>query len=420
MIRLRASAFALRATADKSRYGIVGLVLWLCMAGISSAQSKPATQPPPKPKSAPQAKAPANAQFDRLVREASAARDAARIEESISLYQRAVKIRPSWTEGFWHLGTAYYELDRYAEAKDAFARVVRLQPKNAAASGFKGLCEFQLKNYETALGDLLRATDLGVDSPQDLVPAIAYHTAITMTRLEQYEFALNTLQSFAREGNDSPRVIEAFGMALLRIPMVPAELPPQRREMVMMAGRGAYYQAARMPSAAKPAFDLLVERYPDAPNVHYARGVYLLEADADRAIEEFHQELKISPGHVPSLLQIAFEYLNRSDWEAARPWAQRVLDLDPRDFAARRAMGQVLLETGDTVGSIAHLEIGVKLAPDSPSMRFMLSRAYQKAGRQADAERERTEFLRLERLMRSKKHGEQSIGGIRDRSEEKR
>jgi len=96
-----------------------------------------------------------------------------------------------------------------------------------------------------------------------------------------------------------------------------------------------------------------------------------------------------------------------------------VLDLDPRDFAARRAIGQVLLETGDTAGSISHLEIGVKLAPDSPSMHFMLSRAYQKAGRQADAERERAEFLRLERLIRSKKHGEQSIGGIRDRSQEK-
>jgi tetratricopeptide (TPR) repeat protein len=400
----------------------LALGVWLLASGISiahpqaTAKSKPAT-PAPKPQGRAGAAKP---EFDRIVRDAATARDAGRIEESITLYQQGVKIRPSWTEGYWHLGTAFYELDRYEDAKAAFARVVRLQPKHAAAFGFKGLCEFQLKNYETALGDLLQAVDLGVDGPKDLVPAITYHTAITMTRLEQYEFALATLQSFANEANDSPRVIEAFGMALLRIPMIPKELPAERREMVMMAGRGAFYRAARRPAAAKPAFELLVERYPDAPNVHYAYGVYLLDEDGDRALEEFQQELKVSPEHMPSLLQIAFEYLKRSDWEAARPWAERVVALDPRDFTARRALGQVLLETGEIAGSIVQFETGVRLAPDSPSMRFMLARAYQKAGRQADADRERAEFLRLERLVRSKKHGEQSIGGIRDRGSQDR
>jgi predicted Zn-dependent protease len=258
----------------------------------------------------------------------------------------------------------------------------------------------------------MRAADLGITEPKDLVDAVAYNTAIALTRLEKYEFALGTLQSFARDGNDSPRVIEAFGMALLRIPMIPSELPPDRREIVMLAGRGAYYQAARKPGPAKSAFELLVQRYPDTPNVHYAYGVYLLGDEGDRGIEQFKEELKRSPDHVPSILQIAFEYLKRSDWESARPWAQKAVDLDSRDFAARRALGQVLLETGSTGESITQLEAGVRLAPDSPSLRFMLARAYQKAGRQADADRERAEFLRLDRLVRSRKQGTQAVGGI--------
>jgi tetratricopeptide (TPR) repeat protein len=398
-----------------TRFAWLAVAAWLVASGQSAGIGQsPATQKPSPPASKPTARpAPASgAEFNRILREAAAARDAGRLDESIALYQKAVRLRPSFAEGHWHLGTAFYELDRYPEAREAFARVVRLQPKHAAAFGFKGLCEFQLKNYDTALADLLHADELGISAPKDLIPAVTYHTAITMTRLEQYEFALTTLQTFAREGNDSPRVIEAFGMALLRIPMTPVELPPQRREMVMLAGRGAYYRAARQPAAAKPAFELLVQRYPDAPNVHYAYGVYLLEDEPDRAIEEFQQELKGSPGHVPSMLQVAFEYLKRSDWEAAKPWAEKLVELEPRDFAARRALGQVLLETGNTAGSIDQLETGVRLAPDSPSMRFMLARAYQKAGRQTDAERERAEFLRLERLIRSKKHGGQAVGGI--------
>jgi tetratricopeptide (TPR) repeat protein len=388
---------------------------WILAAGVAGAFAQtatPNTTAPPTQKAQPPA---ADPRFDKVVRDAAAARDARRIEESIALYQEAVRLRPSWVEGYWHLGTAFYELNRYADARDAFARVVRSEPEHAPAYGFKGLCEFQLKNYEEALSDLMQAADLGVAGPKDLVSAITYHTAVTMTRLEQYEFALSTLQSFARDGTDSPRVIEAFGMALLRIPMTPDELPPNRRELVMLAGRGAYYRAVRRPAAAKPAFELLVQRYPDAPNVHYAYGVYLLDEDPGRAIEAFQQELKLSPGHVPSLLQIAFEYLRQSEWEPATMWAQRIVELEPRDFAARRALGQALLETGDVAGSIEHLEAGVKLAPDSPSMRFMLARAYERAGRQVDAERERTEFLRLERLVRSKKHGLQSLGGVDDK-----
>ena len=396
----------------------LALAAVLLVAGPSlvAAQTRPAPKPAaPAPKAAARSNAPDSAEFTRLAREAAAARDAGRIDESIALYQKAVGLKPSWAEGYWSLGTAFYELDKYADAKNAFARVVRLQPKHAAAFGFKGLCEFQLKDYETALDDLMKAADLGVTEPKDLVDAIAYHTAIALTRLEKYEFALATLQGFARDGNDSPRIVEAFGMALLRIPMIPSELPPDRRELVMLAGRGAYYRAARKPAAAKPAFELLVQRYPDTPNVHYAYGVYLLDEDQDRGVEEFKQELKVSPDHLPSILQIAFEYLRRSDWESARPWAQRAVDLDARDFTARRALGQVLLETGSTADSITQLETGVRLAPDSPSMRFMLARAYQKAGRQADADRERAEFLRLDRLVRSRKQGTQSVGGISDR-----
>jgi tetratricopeptide (TPR) repeat protein len=375
-----------------------------------AAPSPKTATPPAKP--AARSNAPANPEFDKLVREAAAARDAGRIDESIALYQKAIKLRPSWAEGYWSLGTAFYELDKYAEAKDAFARVVRLQPKSGPAFGFKGLCEVQLKDYDSAVDDLMHASDLGITEPKDLVDAVAYNAAIALTRVEKYEFALATLQKFVGEANDSPRVIEALGIALLRIPMIPSELPPDRRELVMLAGRGAYYQAARKPAAAKSAFELLVQRYPDTPNVHYAYGVYLLGDDADRGIEEFKQELKLSPDHLPSILQIAFEYLKRSDWESARPWAQKAVDLDSRDFAARRALGQVLLETGDTAGSIAQFETGVKLAPDSPSLRFMLARAYQKAGRQEDAERERAEFLRLDKLVRSRKQGTQAIGGI--------
>ena len=65
----------------------------------------------------------------------------------------------------------------------------------------------------------------------------------------------------------------------------------------------------------------------------------------------------------------------------------------------------------DIAGAITELETAAKLEPDSPSVRYTLARAYQRAGRAADAKRERTEFLRLERLQQEQRGGANAVGG---------
>ncbi|PYQ20076.1 MAG: hypothetical protein DMF81_19740 [Acidobacteria bacterium] len=129
-------------------------------------------------------------------------------------------------------------------------------------------------------------------------------------------------------------------------------------------------------------------------------------------MEQFRRELVVSPGHVQALLQIAFEYIKRGDYASARPLAEQAATLAPAQFAARNALGRVLLEIGDTAGAITQLEAGVKLAPDSPEMRFALARAYSRAGRTRDADRERAAFLRLDKEYKLLKSGPQSVGGI--------
>ena len=87
------------------------------------------------------------------------------------------------------------------------------------------------------------------------------------------------------------------------------------------------------------------------------------------------------------------------------------MEAAPKAFQARKALGQALLETGDADGAIRELQTGLALAPESPGLHFTLARAYQRAGRLDDAERERNEFTRLDRLARTLKSGAQSVGG---------
>ena len=54
--------------------------------------------------------------------------------------------------------------------------------------------------------------------------------------------------------------------ALLEI--LPKEIPPDQREKVLIAGRAGYSMAARRLDQARAAFDVLLARYPNDPNIH--------------------------------------------------------------------------------------------------------------------------------------------------------
>ncbi len=378
-------------------------------APASPAPARPASTPAATKKAPPP---PPPAGFADAAAAAAKAREASRLDEAIGLYVKAVSLKPDWTEGWWYLGTMSYELDRYEPARDAFRRVLARTPQDPAARALMGICEFHLKDYDASLSNLLQARSAGIGKHKELAPVVRYHAGIQLTRLAQYDQGLQLLNEFAVEGNDNPRVIEAFGIAALRIPMLPEELPPARREPVMMAGRAQYFSAARLLPAAKQSFEQLVARYPEMPSVHYAYGVFLLAEEPDAAIAELQKELKVSPGDVWTMLQLCFEYLRRSDNEQARQWAEKSAVADPNNFVAHKALGQALLELGDTDGAIRHLEKGVALASDSPALRFQLAKAYQKAGRTADAQRERAEFVRLDRAVRTSRSGAQAVGGL--------
>jgi tetratricopeptide (TPR) repeat protein len=391
---------------------VLSLGLSLVLAGAPAVFGQTAARPAAQKPTAKPARATTKASFDTLVARAEAARQAGHLDEAVSFYQQALKLKPEWPEGGWALGTALYELERFAEARDAFRRVLIRHPENGSTWAFKGLCEFRLKSYDAALADLTEARTRGVSVSREVADVARYHTAILLTRMEQYEQALSIFADFGLEGNDAPRIIEGMGLATLRLPMLPDELPGARREMVMMAGRAQYFMSARLGSAAQNAFEALINRYPETPNVHYAFGVFLMAEQPEKAIDEFKSELRVSPQHVWAKVQIAFSLIKRGEYAEAKPWAQEAVDGAPTAFVARNALGQVLLETGDLEGAIRELEAGVKLAADSPAMHFALARAYRRAGRGADADRAQAEFTRLDRLVREQRTGANSLGGI--------
>ena len=172
----------------------------------------------------------------------------------------------------------------------------------------------------------MKARELGLGPNKELASVVRYHTAVLMTRFSQFEFAQKVLSEFTADGNDNPKILEALGLATLRVPQLPEEADPARREQLSAGRRRGVLLLQPHDGGGAWKFEELIRRYPDVPNVHYAFGVVLLNEQPDRAIEEFKEELQRTPTHVPSMLQLAFEYIKRSDWAAARPWAEQAVE----------------------------------------------------------------------------------------------
>lgn len=129
----------------------------------------------------------------------------------------------------------------------------------------------------------------------------------------------------------------------------------------------------------------------------------LLTTEPDKGLAELRRETEVQPDAVFAHLEIAFELLRRGDHAGARTAAERAVGLAPGLFAAQNALGRALVELGEIERGTAALEAATRLAPDSPEMHFSLARAYAKAGRKQDADRERAIFAELERMRRAQR-----------------
>ncbi len=205
-------------------------------------------------KSAPQGKAAgaANASgFEALVKKAEAAREADQTDEAIRLYTQVVHMRPGFAEGWWYLGMLFYEADQYAAGRAAFRHVTGLKPEMALGWAMLGLCEYETKDFESALAHLEKADQLKIPSEQGFYDVSKYHFALLLIRSGRFESSVKIIGDFARQGKDGPQFSEAMGLAALRKPLLPNELPPLERELVLDVGHAICDSAARRAAEAE-------------------------------------------------------------------------------------------------------------------------------------------------------------------------
>ena len=339
--------------------------------------------------------------FAALSGRAAAARDAGRTEEAAFAYRGALALRADWDEGWWYLGALLYESKRCAEANAAFERFLALKPDAGPGWVMRGVCAFELRDFASAIDWLGKGTGLGLGGNAELQRVARSRLAFALVTTGQFELAIPSLTVLARLAPDTPGLVEATGLALLRLPLLPSEVPADRRDLVERLGRAGRDHLARRGEEAARGYADVVAAYPDEPWVRYAHGVFLLRSGDELGLDELRRAVALKPDNVTAHLEIAFELLTRRDYAGARESATKAVELAPTLFAGRNALGRALVELGELEAGIRELEEAKRLAPESYETHFALARAYARAGRDADAARERALFTELEERQRA-------------------
>jgi tetratricopeptide (TPR) repeat protein len=195
---------------------------------------------------------------------ARASERAGRIEDAISHYGQAVKIRPEFPEAHVSLGVALWQVGRVQEAVEHFEQALRLKPDDAAAHNNLGLVLCQAGEVQKGIGHYEQA--LRIDP--NYVEA-EYNSGSALLQEGKFEDAISHYERVLRLKPDYAEAHAALGFA--------------------------FGQLGKLEDAIRH-YEQAVQIKPDYAVIYYNLGATFEQAGRiEDAIRQYRQALRIKP-----------------------------------------------------------------------------------------------------------------------------
>jgi tetratricopeptide (TPR) repeat protein len=313
-------------------------------------------------------------------------------EASWRLY---LKTHPSSSEAFAHLGLLEARQEHYDQAVPLYRKALAL---NSTIPGLRlnlGLALFKAGDLKQALQNfkpLLNAAPPSSPERQRLTVLVG----MCHYGLGQYaQAAVYLKQAAVREPQNLPLrlslahsclwskqyqcVLDTYHEILL--------LDAESAEADMLAGEAL--DELKNPSGAIEQFRAAVKADPQMPDVHFGLG-YLLwtKRQYPEAEQELRAELDNNPNHAQSMTYLADAELHLGHPEAAVPWLQKAIQIDPGIELAHLDLGEIDADAGQHESALQQLETAAKLAPNDVDVHWRLGRLYKAMGNQQRAKAE--------------------------------
>lgn len=276
----------------------------------------------------------------------------------------------------------------------AFAQTSKPASANYLSSAKHGISLAQSGHCPEALPILAKSTSRVTDKDVKLRAGIA--TVRCAMTLDQRDTALDALRLLNGDFPHDPDVLyvttHAYSDLATRASGELAQTQPDSYQAHELNGEALEVQG-KWEQAAKE-YQWVLKHNPELPGIHYRIGRILLSrpgysaAEAEKAKQEFEQELKIDPNNAGAEYVLAELARQAQQWDEAIEHFSRAAKLDAGFGDAFLGLGASLVAARKYSEAISPLERAVKLEPQNPASHYNLAMAYSRSGRKEEADKE--------------------------------
>lgn len=221
-----------------------------------------------------------------------------RYEDALKVYNRAVELKPEYTEAWQGQGNTLFELKRYQDALDAYDKAIQIKPDYWQAWNGRGKALDRLQQYEEAINSYDSALKIQADNLE------AWNgRGNSLIKLQQYSEAIASFDKALKLKPDYSPAWYQRGWALHNLRQYEeavksydkaVEYEPESAESWYQRGNALINQQKYR--EAVESYDKAVQFQPNYYQAWYSRGIALNKVqDYQQAVNAFNEAVKLNP-----------------------------------------------------------------------------------------------------------------------------
>ena len=291
-----------------------------------------------------------------------------RLPEAVRNYQSVKELRPDYTAASEHLGNLYLQLNQLEDARKEFETALSLAPDSPAAQNGLGQIALFEKDYPAAIRHFQTALKQGPGANR-----LHYSLAMAYRGMGNLEEAKSHL---AQSGTVGIRPVDPLADGLSE--MIQGEhIHMVNGQMAFRAGR--YREAAAL-------FAKAVEGQPRNPGAHVNLGVCLAKLENLRgAIDQFRSAIVHDPDNATAHFNLGVQLSKTQDYQKAIEHFETTLKIHPGDIESIHELAKAWIKIGQPDKALDRLLPARDLAADNEPVLLLASQLLISFGRYPEA-----------------------------------